>query len=219
MRDYAGAIPPLTRPVWRARWAGSARTGDIAGPHAPSGKARTGVCSNSLKSQPDSADRYLLWGEAYASQYQDANAEREFRRALELSPKLPWAHFDLGLLEIHQHRLEAAQQEFDANWHMNPTIPELDIIWHSFCFVQQKPQEALPLLKQVVREKPEYAEAHYSLGKLILEQGRTSEAVTEFRPPLNTAPRRTTLITNLDGRTRKAGRLQDAEKEFKWSKK
>ena len=51
-----------------------------------------------LKSNPDSADLHLLWGEAYASQFKDGEAEQEFRRALELSPKLPWAHFDLGSL-------------------------------------------------------------------------------------------------------------------------
>jgi tetratricopeptide (TPR) repeat protein len=102
-----------------------------------------------LKAQPDSPELHLLWGEAYASQFQDADAEREFRRAIELSPKLPWAHFDLGLLEIHQHRLDVARQEFAAELRLHPENARARYHLAFVLLEQNKPDEAVPLLKEV----------------------------------------------------------------------
>jgi lipopolysaccharide biosynthesis regulator YciM len=79
---------------------------------------------------------------------------------------------------------------------------------------ENKPDEALPLLKQVVREKPEYAEAHYSLGKLMLQRGELGTAITELEAAAKQGPSKTYSHYQLGRAYAKAGRQDDARREF-----
>ena len=54
----------------------------------------------------------MLWGQAFAAQLQ--RKEAEFRRTLDLDPKVAPAHFFLGMLSLRTERLEDAQREFAA---------------------------------------------------------------------------------------------------------
>jgi Flp pilus assembly protein TadD len=79
---------------------------------------------------------------------------------------------------------------------------------------ENKPEEALPLLKQVVREKPDYAEAHYSLGKLLLERGEVSTAIIELEAAAKYGPSKTYSHYQLGRAYAKAGRQDEARREF-----
>ena len=68
---------------------------------------------------------------------------------------------------------------------------------------QQRPEEALALLRGVLAGKPDFAEARYLFGKILLAQGDAEGAATAARggrPPL--PRRRLTSTTSWGGRTR-----------------
>jgi len=80
--------------------------------------------------------------------------------------------------------------------------------------VQEHTQEALPLLKQVLREKPDYAEAHYSLGKLMLDQGDVKAAISELEFAVKFGPEKAYAHYQLGRAYLKVGRQDDARQEF-----
>ena len=81
-------------------------------------------------------------------------------------------------MTVPGHRdLAAGEKEFQAELANHPE--DLQAQYH-LAFVWLKRENrgpAIELLHQVVRKKPDYAEAHYSLGKALLEQGSISPAV------------------------------------------
>jgi Flp pilus assembly protein TadD len=153
-----------------------------------------------FKSQPESAESHLMWGQIFAAQSQSREAEDEFRRALELDPKVPAAHFFLGMLSLSTERLETARQEFAAEL---ASHPEDSRARYHLAFVM------------LVSEQPGYAQAHYSLGKALLQQGNTRESIGHLEAATRLDPSRTYSHYQLARAYQRASRTAEAEKEFK----
>jgi tetratricopeptide (TPR) repeat protein len=58
------------------------------------------------------ADSHLQLGNLYSDQHNYGDSIPEYRRALELNPNLPDAHYRLGTALVHQRQKDQAQQEF-----------------------------------------------------------------------------------------------------------
>jgi tetratricopeptide (TPR) repeat protein len=182
LRDYATALPSLQQ-------ASSRQIGDIqillalgiclAKMDRPADAQAVFV--DLLRKYPDSPQLHLLWGEAYASQGLDSEAEHEVRQAIQLSPTLAGAHFDLGVLEIHRRRWENARRNLLAELKIDHVDSRAFYHLAFVSLMEQKPDEALPLLRQAIHLKPDYAEAHYSLGKMMLDRNDYGAAITELR--------------------------------------
>jgi len=71
----------------------------------------------------------------------------------------------------------------------------------------------------VIREKPDYAEAHYSLGKLLLERGSVAGAVEHLEGAAKLKPAKSYLHYELGRAYMKAGRRTDARREFELTRK
>jgi Flp pilus assembly protein TadD len=67
----------------------------------------------------------------------------------------------------------------------------------------------------VVAEQPGYAQAHYSLGKALLQQGNTSKAIEHLETATRLDPSKTYSHYQLARAYQRAGRAAQAEKEFK----
>ncbi len=77
----------------------------------------------------------------------------------------------------------------------------------------------MKLLDQVIKEQPDYAEAHYSLGKALLEQGSVDTAVQHLEAANKLKPDQSYLHYELGRAYMKAGRRTDAQREFQLTRK
>jgi tetratricopeptide (TPR) repeat protein len=84
-------------------------------------------------------------------------AERAFRRALELNPKLDQAWYGLGLTLIQQGRLDEAVVALERNTKLQPMSP---YAWYQLARVQvdrQKPDEATKIIQHLKGFEPKFA--------------------------------------------------------------
>ena len=63
-------------------------------------------------------------------------------------------------------------------------------------------QEAIGHWRQALQIKPDYAEAHYNLGYVLVDQGQTTEAVEHYQKALDSAGKRGNTALANAARTR-----------------
>jgi tetratricopeptide (TPR) repeat protein len=77
--------------------------------------------------------------------------------------------------------------------------------------MQQKKDEAFTLLTEVVRDKPDYADAQYQLGKILLERGEVKPAIERLETAVHLDPTKDYSYFQLSAAYRRDGRLEDAQ--------
>ena len=128
----------------------------------------------------DSATFRLLAGRAYEDTGFHQQGDRELRRALELDPKIHFAHFLLGMSALQQGesaRVDEAQGEFEAEIREHPEefapLYFLGVVFES----KRKWERAKYCLDQAARMEPNDADVHFHLGEVESESGDLAEAV------------------------------------------
>jgi tetratricopeptide (TPR) repeat protein len=113
-----------------------------------------------------------------------AEAEREFRTALDLKPGLSEAHINLGALLASQARVAEAEKHFQAALESNSRDPEAHYDL-GLCLARQgKIEEGMRHFSIVVELKPDHAKAHYHLGASYAKLGKAPEAMSHLRTAL-----------------------------------
>jgi type IV pilus biogenesis/stability protein PilW len=126
------------------------------------------------------ADAYVARGLVYEFGYgKDEEAERDYRKAVELRPDFSEAHNDLGQLLARRGRVEEALREFDA---------ALENMYYREPFVARcnrgqalhalgKKEEGRQELKTCLALAPRYCAGYRAFGRLELADGRVKEAL------------------------------------------
>jgi len=167
------------------------------------------------KANPNSADLYILLGEAFVDQGQNGDALEEYRKALSINPNLQRAHFLAGVVLLRQGNPTEAAQEFRMSLKLDPAdVSSKYHLAYSLIEMQQQ-QDALPLLREVIQQDPKHADAHYQLGKLQLQQGKTEEAISNLEAGTQLNPDSDYLHYQLALAYRQGARIEDAEREMK----
>ncbi len=73
---------------------------------------------------PDSAWLHMLLADAHFTNSEDAAAEIEYNKALELQPRIPLAHFHLGYLRFQAGDYAEAARHFRSEIAVNPRLGE-----------------------------------------------------------------------------------------------
>ncbi len=112
----------------------------------------------------------------------DADAEKAYRRAIQLNPAFPEAHTDLGQLLARLGRTDEAIQEFDAALaEMSYREPWVARINKGLALYRAgRRDEGLAEMKGCLRAQPRYCGGHRLLGGLFMEEGKLREAIEEF---------------------------------------
>jgi tetratricopeptide (TPR) repeat protein len=81
---------------------------------------------------------------------------------------------------------------------------------YGLLMLQQKDQ-AFALLNEVVRDKPDYADAQYQLGKMLLERGDVKAAIERLEIAVHLDPTKDYSYFQLSAAYRRDGRMDDAQ--------
>ena len=79
---------------------------------------------------------------------------------------------------------------------------------------QAKEDDAVALFREVVDAHPDYANAQYQLGKILLDRGQVADAVGYLETAARLSPQTDFMHYQLQAAYRKEERIADADREL-----
>ena len=110
-----------------------------------------------------------------------AGAEREFKRALELTPSDGKAHHSYSRYLVSTGRSDEGMRELKRAQELDPLSIGLKANEGMALFFDGKYDEAIAQLRKVVELDPEHPVAHWGLGLALEQKGMYSDAVAEIQ--------------------------------------
>jgi len=168
---------------------------------------------------PGSYQAHELLAESFEMQGKWQDAEKEYRGILKQNPQVPGIHFRLGRLLLSQSNpsptvADEAKIEFEQELQIDPSNAGAEYVLGELARQHQQWDEAIAHFSRASKLDPQFAEAFLGLGVSLTSTKRYSEAI----PPLETAtklePQNPDAHYNLATAYTRAGRKQDAEREF-----
>lgn len=130
------------------------------------------------------AGLHILFGQAFEETNYPLEAEREFKQAIALNPKLSGANFYLGYV-ILQHggseRLIEAGKAFEQELSLNPQDPYANFFVGVVASSSNEHQKAVRYLQEAVRLNPSIGPAYLFLGQSQVELGDDANAEKNLR--------------------------------------
>ncbi|MCU1269318.1 MAG: hypothetical protein JWN74_612 [Acidobacteriaceae bacterium] len=129
-----------------------------------------------LMTYPDSARGHQSMGENYFVLRQLPEAEKEYRKALELRPQTPNIHLELGQVYAMGSRWPQAEEQFRAEVKLQPGSAEAAFRLGDALLQQGKVQEARRELRRSDQLMPNMPETLYEFGKASALDGDAAAA-------------------------------------------
>jgi serine/threonine-protein kinase len=142
--------------------------------------------TSALRLQPDSVAGLCDLAITQAGWDWDwAAAGNTFNRAIAAGAGLASVHFHYGLdFLTPRGRLEEALRELRQALRLDPLSPIVHTAVGGCLYRMRRWDEAAETLRTTLHKNPEFGHAHWSLGRVLLEQGRSEEALTCFQHAL-----------------------------------
>jgi tetratricopeptide (TPR) repeat protein len=136
----------------------------------------------------DSAKAQMMMGSAHVMGGEFDKAAVAFRRAIELDPKLPFAHSHLGKTLLELGDRDEALRHFELEVEMNPTDFDAQLLSGVILRERQQWKAALAALEHARKIRPTAMEVPYQIALAQLGAGMTAEACRELEQLLGAAP-------------------------------
>jgi TolB-like protein/Tfp pilus assembly protein PilF len=110
-----------------------------------------------------------------------AEAEKEFRRALELDPHLVSAHQRYGSYLTFMGRFDEAIKHYDTALELDPFSLQINMNLATTYYLKGEYERALNLLNDSMELEPNYMPTHFLLALVHIQEKRLAEAIAEFQ--------------------------------------
>lgn len=140
-----------------------------------------------LAQKPDDAAIHFQLGYAYSALARTENAANEYRKAIELNPKMGEAYQNLGLTVLEKSPAEAIEPLRKAA----ELLPAQSQPKYLLGWALERTGQLAPAIEQYqAAEKldPKSFDTHFALGRALLGLNRAAEADPEFREALRLRP-------------------------------
>jgi TolB-like protein/Tfp pilus assembly protein PilF len=162
-----------------------------------------------LELDPDLADAHALLGDMQQDQWHWAEAEAEFKRALDLKPNDAAAHLGLANWLLCQGRTEEAIVWSRRARELDPLgVTGLSNGW--ILFNARRYDEAIGELRSVLAVHPDYATAYWFLGYTLIAKGQSEEAISVLEKTVSLMDRSPGSLEFLATAYAHAGRRREA---------
>src|SRR5262249_7334685 len=124
-------------------------------------------------------------------------AEREFKRALELKPNYPTLHDWYSTFLANRSRFDEAIHEARRELELDPLSPVARTRVGIALYVARRYDQAIEVLQKTISLEPNFVPARIYLGLCYRMQGRREEALAEFQKGRAIAPNSPDLVSLL----------------------
>jgi tetratricopeptide (TPR) repeat protein len=162
----------------------------------------------------DSAEARFMLGTAHLERGDPAAAVKEFRRAVELNPKLPSLNAFLGRSLSEMSQSDEAAEYFRRELEINPN--DFDSHLHLGMYLQKAEQDyegALAHYERALRVRPGSPDARYQIGLVYLLTDRSDEALKIIEGVVRDVPEFLEGHATLTRLYYRLGRREDAERQ------
>ena len=162
---------------------------------------------------PDSAEAYLLLGTMLMHANLEELAAEQAKKALQISPTLPLAHFMLGEVALFKSNIDEAIVEFEAERKINPGYaPVYDRLGDAYLHVG-KVSEAQQALTKAISLDTTSTGPFILMGQVLLRRQDARTALLYLQHAEKMDPSNYITHTLLSQAYRRAGREDDAKRE------
>ena len=179
--------------------------------------------SDLVKAAPNSARLHQVTGELLESEGDFSRAVEQYRRALEIDPKLPGIHHALGVALLHSSQKETsrlqAQKEFELELSANPGAAHSEYQLGEIDWLGSQPEEALKHFTRALELQPSFVDAQIAVGKVWISQAQPAKALPFLQDAVRTDPGNEVAHYRLAQAYGKLGRSQEAREEMALFKK
>jgi tetratricopeptide (TPR) repeat protein len=137
-----------------------------------------------------------------------------FGEVLKVDSSIARVHFDLGAALVHLGLPAKAIPELRTEIELGDKQPEVAYYLAYALNETQEKGEAEQLLRSIVERQPNYTEAQYLLGKILLEKGEIKESIRHLEQAAIIAPDEPFIHYQLQLAYKRDGREKDATREM-----
>lgn len=134
--------------------------------------------AKSIQINPNQANAYFNLGKLSATLDEVETARGLFEKAIALEPRHAYAYHELGSLQEKSGLLEEAAASYQRSAELNPTRTVRKNLATVLTLLGDP--GGIDRLKELVREQPDDAETHWSLGMGLIAHGRYAEGWREY---------------------------------------
>jgi pentatricopeptide repeat protein len=164
-----------------------------------------------LELDPGLATPHAYLADTYQQQWQWAEAEAEYKRALELNPNDAAAHLGFANWLLCQGRTEEALTWSERARALDPVgVTGLSNGW--ILFSARRYNDAIRELRSVIVVHPDYATAHWFLGFALMATGQLDEAIAALKKAASLSDDSSALLGTLVRAYAQAGNRKEARK-------
>jgi tetratricopeptide (TPR) repeat protein len=167
---------------------------------------------------PGSCQVRLLNAEALETQGRWNDAAAEYRQILAQNPQLPGIHYRLGRLLLSAPKtattLDEAQREFEEELKIDPRNAGAEYVLGELARKARQWPQAIERFSRAAKLDPAFADTFIGWGKSLVSAGRPAEAAEPLEMAVKLQPDNPVGHFQLATAYRRAGRTEDAEREF-----
>jgi tetratricopeptide (TPR) repeat protein len=167
---------------------------------------------------PTSHQVRMLNAESLEVQGRWEEAEKEYRKVLEMSPNLPGIHYRLGRLILSAPEKAAnredARKEFEQELQIDPGNAASEFILGELDLPLGKIDEAIGHFSRAVKNDDSFVDAYLELGRTLTSAGRVEEALGPLQRAATLQPSNPVAHLRLSVAYNRIGRKEDGQREF-----
>ena len=171
-----------------------------------------------LFTNPGAYQVHQLNAESLEVQGRWDDAMFEYRAVLEKNPNLPGIHYRIGRLILSKPKtastFEDAKKEFEAELAINPNNPGSEYVLGEMARQQEQWPEAIEHFGKAAQLDPNFADALIGYGRSLTAGGKPEEAIAPLERAAKLQPNNPAVHYHLAIALRRAGKREDADKEF-----